>query len=241
MRHTLQIIALVLGCTLSLGAQAPAPGGRPGGPPPSPTAADGVAYHVAYVEALPAAREGAASALRAYRDAARREPGAARIDVFQQVGRATHFVVVETWSNLESRDAHATAPSTRTLRESMARLGASGYDERPYKTLSVAPARVGGAQAVHLVSHVDTVPTPGADGPGLLRRIADASRAEAGNLRYDVLQHAVRANHFTVVESWANQAAADAHASAAHTRQYRLDVQPMTGSPLDERMFKALD
>jgi quinol monooxygenase YgiN len=51
----------------------------------------------------------------------------------------------------------------------------------------------------------------------------------------------MRANHFTVVESWANQAALDAHAAAAHTRQYRDVLQPMAGSPLDERVYTAVD
>ena len=196
---------------------------------------------MAYLEALPASRQEAVNALKAYRDATRREAGATRVDVFEQIGRTTHFVMVEAWATLENREAHAAAAHTKALRDTLARIGASGYDERPYKTLIVAMPKAGTASAVHVVSHVDTVPTPGADGPGLLRRIAEASRAEAGNLRFDVLQHAMRGNHFTVVESWANQAAADAHASAAHTRQYRLEVTPMTGSPLDERTLKAIE
>ena len=36
-------------------------------------------------------------------------------------------------------------------------------------------------------------------------------------------------------------AALDAHVAAAHTKQYRDTVQPGTGSPLDERVFKAID
>ena len=51
----------------------------------------------------------------------------------------------------------------------------------------------------------------------------------------------MRANHFTVIETWRNQKALDAHAAAAHTRQYRDELQPMTGSPLDERVHKPLE
>ena len=29
--------------------------------------------------------------------------------------------------------------------------------------------------------------------------------------------------------------------AAAHTRQYRDAIQPMTGSPLDERVYKAIE
>jgi quinol monooxygenase YgiN len=44
-----------------------------------------------------------------------------------------------------------------------------------------------------------------------------------------------------VVESWADQAALDAHAAAAHTRRYREALQPISGSPLDERTYLAVE
>ena len=63
---------------------------------------------------------------------------------------------------------------------------------------------------------------------------------DGGNLRFDVLQHATRGNHFTVIETWSGQKALDDHAAATHTRQYRDELQPLTGSPLDERIYKQL-
>ena len=66
------------------------------------------------------------------------------------------------------------------------------------------------------------------------------SRAEPGNLRFDLLQHAVRGNHYTVIEAWENSAALEAHAKAAHTRAFRDAFGPLAGSPLDERIFTAL-
>ncbi len=55
------------------------------------------------------------------------------------------------------------------------------------------------------------------------------------------MQYSVRPNHSTVIEQWRDQKALDAHAAAAHTRQYRDEIQPLTGSPLDERVFTAVD
>ncbi len=75
----------------------------------------------------------------------------------------------------------------------------------------------------------------------LLRSLAEASRKEPGNLRFDIVQHSMRANHFTVIEGWRNQQALDAHVAAAHTKTYRDAIQPMTGSPLDERVYKAIE
>ena len=72
----------------------------------------------------------------------------------------------------------------------------------------------------------------------MLRKLAEASRAEPGCLRFDVMQHTMRANHFTVVEVWQDQQAPDRHAAAAHTKQYRDDVLPVSGSPLDERVYR---
>ena len=239
MRHLTSTLVLAAVLSLSLSCQAPPQTGGAAEPPPSPTAADGIAYQVAYVEVLPASRQEAIGALQAYRDASRREAGGTHVDIFEQVGRDAHFAVLETWTSIASRDSHVSAAHTRAMHDTLARIGASGYDERPYKTLSVAPPRPDGAQAIHLISHVDTI--PGSDAAALIQRLAEASRAEEGNLRYDVFQHAIYPNHFTLVESWANQAAVDAHVAAAHTRQYRLDIQPMTGSPLDARPFRLIE
>jgi quinol monooxygenase YgiN len=71
----------------------------------------------------------------------------------------------------------------------------------------------------------------------LLRKLAETSRGEAGNRDFDVLQHMQRGNHFTVIEHWRGEAALDDHVEAAHTREYRDALQPLTGSPLDERVY----
>jgi quinol monooxygenase YgiN len=92
-----------------------------------------------------------------------------------------------------------------------------------------------------VISHVDIAPQSQIPAPEVLRSQAEASRKESGNLRFDVVQHTMRGNHFTVIEGWRNQQALDAHVAAAHTRQYRDTLQPGTGSPLDERVYKAID
>ena len=42
----------------------------------------------------------------------------------------------------------------------------------------------------------------GTNAADLLTALAEASRKEEGNLRFDVLQHTMRANHFTIIEAW---------------------------------------
>jgi quinol monooxygenase YgiN len=204
--------------------------------------ADTALYAVSYIEVMPSARAAMVAALKQYRDTSRKEDGYVRVELLDQVGRPGHFAVVETWWDQKAFDAHGMAAHVKQFRDALRPIRLSGYDERPYKTLTAAPATAAGnGQAIHVVAHVDTVGGAQADAPGLLRRLAEASRNEQGCLRFDVLQHTMRANHFTVVEIWQSQQALDAHAAAMHTKQYRDLLQPISGSPLDERVYKAVE
>lgn len=200
-------------------------------------------YAVTYVEVLPAARGSMAGALRQYREGSRKESGFVRIDGYEQDGWRAHFALVEAWRDQQAFDLHARAAHAMRFRGVLDGIRQSGYDQRLYRALSVgspaAGARPGGA--IHVIAHVDAAPRPQVDAPGLLRGLAEASRKEAGNLRFDVLQQVGRPNHFTVLETWRSRAALDAHAAADHTRKYREDLTPISGSPIDQRVFNAVE
>jgi quinol monooxygenase YgiN len=199
-------------------------------------------HAVSYVESAASSATTAASALKRYRDANRALDGFVRVEVFEQIGRPGHFAVIETWRDQKAFDARDPAVQKQLL-SALQPIRVSDYDQRPYKTLTVGPATGsgdrGGRQTIYVIAHVDVTPNPQV--PVMLARLAEASRKEPGNLRFDVVQHMMRANHFTVVEAWRNQQAFDAHVEAAHTKQHRDALQPMTGSPLDERVYKAVD
>lgn len=232
-RAALLVLVGVLPGTALLSAQAPAP--------QNAIVRTGSASTVAYVDILPASRAQAIDEFRKYRDASRAEAGFLGMDIYEQQRRGAYYAIVETWASVAALDAHARAPHTATLVAAMGRLGISGYDQRPYASLAAGLSRAVNAQAVYVVTHVDVIPTPGTAPEGILRTLAEKSRAEAGNVRFDVLQHARFSNHFTILETWENPAAIEAHAAAAHTRAYRLAIQPLTGSPLDERLYRAVD
>lgn len=205
-------------------------------------AVDAARYAVTYVEVIPSGVAQATKAFQTYRQATSGEAGFAAIDVFEQIGRAGHFALVEAWRDQAAFDAHQAAASLIALKDALQPIRVSGYDQRPYKTLSVANARgTAGRNAVVVVSHVDIGGGGKVDVPAMLTKLAEASRAEPGSLRFDVTQHTARANHFTVVEMWADQQALDRHAAAAHTKQYRDEVQPVSGSPLDERVYRRVE
>jgi quinol monooxygenase YgiN len=92
------------------------------------------------------------------------------------------------------------------------------------------------AQAVVVIDHVDVLPDHLAEGLTLLRGYADASRGDPGAKRVDVLQQIGRPNHFTIVEEWSGQSAYDAHIALPHTRRFRAGIDPLLGSPFDERV-----
>jgi quinol monooxygenase YgiN len=206
---------------------------------PTNAPAAGPVFAVGYVEVRPKETEAGRAALARYRAALERQPGCLAVELFAQTGRAGHFAVLETWLGQAAFDARDAA-AKRQLMETLQPIRVSDYDERPYKSLTLAPAKVVGADTrnAFVVAHVDVAPNTQA--PTLLQQLAEASRQEPGNLRFDVLQHTTRGNHFTVIERWQNQDALDTHVATAHARAYRDALQPLTGSPLDERVYAAI-
>jgi quinol monooxygenase YgiN len=100
-----------------------------------------------------------------------------------------------------------------------------------------------GAQgaAVYAVTHVDIIPPKKDDGIAALQQLAGPSRADAGNLRFEVLQQNSRPNHFTLVEIWKDHAALEGHEMAVHTTTFRELLLPMSGSLYDQRLYQAPD
>jgi quinol monooxygenase YgiN len=87
---------------------------------------------------------------------------------------------------------------------------------------------------IYVVRYIEVMPAAQENGAGLIKQLADASRKEAGVVRFDVLQRAAPANHFATFEAWKDQAALDAHAAGAQ-KQFLDAVQPLLIAPVDDR------
>jgi quinol monooxygenase YgiN len=70
----------------------------------------------------------------------------------------------------------------------------------------------------------------------LLQHYRDASRKEAGALRFDVLREVARPNRFVIVEAWKDKAALETHGRAATTLEFRDGLKPIQDAPYDERI-----
>ena len=191
---------------------------------------------VVYVEVAQVAKAQALTAFTDYAATLRKQAGFENVELFEQRGRPGHFVLIESWKEQAAFDAQAVEQST--LATSLQKLRVSNIDRRPYKTLDIALAKTVSTSAVYVISHVDAAPAPTV--PDILQRWVTASRAEAGNLRFDIAQHQQRANHYTVVEVWRDEAALQEHVEAIPTRRFRDEFGPFAGSPLDERLYDAV-
>src|SRR5262245_56507971 len=115
-------------------------------------AQDTTFYSVSYIEVKASSRTQAVAMLKGYRDAIRRDPANISTQLFEQDGRQGHFCLVETWKTSAAFDAKAGV--RKGLQDQMEPMRTSGWDARPYKTLTVAS---GSAEAtnksVYVISH----------------------------------------------------------------------------------------
>ncbi len=95
-------------------------------------------------------------------------------------------------------------------------------------------------QPIVTVIHVDVMPQFAGPAATLLAQLRRDSLHDSGEKNFQVLQEIGRLNHFTLVEEWSDRKAYDAHNAAPHTRQFRDQLQPMLGSPFDERLHNEL-
>jgi quinol monooxygenase YgiN len=199
------------------------------------------AYVVTYIEVAPSAAADAAGLLRQLAAASRKETGNLRYEVLQQIGRAGHFAILETWSDAKAFDAHAAGSATKEFRGHLEPLRAAFYDERPNTGIDVGTGGSSGKDAVFVVTHVDVPGQFKDEAIVLMKKLAADSRREKGAERFDAWQQNNRLNHSTVVEVWKDQAALDAHSVAPSTREFREKLGPMMGALYDDRRYANLE
>jgi quinol monooxygenase YgiN len=92
------------------------------------------------------------------------------------------------------------------------------------------------ALLVYSVTYVDVLPTARAEGLAALASYREAARQENGNLRCEVASRLGQPHQFVVLEVWQDQAAFQAHGTAAPTIRTRERLQAIRSAPLDERV-----
>ena len=230
----LAIAAMIAVASSPAGAQAP--------PPPAP-AIEGPVYIVTYFEVDAPAAAKTARTLRQFAAATRQEKGNGGFLALREIARTGRFATVEMWRDKAAADAHA--PAVTALADKLKAIFVSPFDIRLNSGLAVAGPTIGaepdpGNIAAYVLTHVDVFPAGKDQTVELLKALADSSRKEEGNLRFDILQQAGRLNHLPVVEAWRTPAARDAHLMAAHTRGFRAKLVSLQGALYDERVYRAV-
>jgi quinol monooxygenase YgiN len=86
-------------------------------------------YVTSHIDVTPAFIDRTAAALKAYVEAARREPGVVRVDAVQET-RTNHFDLLEVWKDLAAFEAHAASPGSVRLHDAIFPWRGSPFEER---------------------------------------------------------------------------------------------------------------
>src|SRR5689334_5643033 len=102
--------------------------------------------------------------------------------------------------------------------------------------MAAQPAHAQNDPTIHMVSYIDVAPDARNQAAALLRPLAEASRKDAGNLLFQILQRTAPAHQFVIVATWKDQQALDAHDAATHSKQFRNQIDPLLIAPIDDRL-----
>ena len=202
------------------------------------------AYCITYIEVAPPAKDKAAALVKEFGAASRKSAGSLRFDVLRRIDRPNQFAIVEVWKDKAAYDANTAGAHKKQFQDKLAPMLITAYDERPHIGLAPGPVGAGaGARggAVYVVTHIDVIPPKKDDAIAALKELAEPSRKDAGNLRFDALTQISRPNHSTAVEIWKDMAALEMHEAAAHTVKFRETLTPWSGALYDERLYHSLD
>ena len=204
-------------------------------------APNGPAFVVSYVEASASSKASVRTALRALRDAGRKEPGNTGFDVLQRIDRPQQFVVLESWKDAKAQSDHAAAAATKQTIEKLKPHLVAPYDERPSFGFMVGEAKKLGIRSVITVTHVDFVGAKKDDGLAALKQLGVDSGKEAGVQRFDIWQQTNRPNHITLIEGWSGMSTLEAHERAEPSRKFREALLPIGGALFDQRLYRVVD
>jgi len=209
---------------------------------PAPAQGPQPAVVVTYIEVAPSAAAEAAALLRLVAAASRGETGNLRFEVLQQIERTDHFAILEAWTDSKAFESHGAAAASKAFRDWIKPLQVGPYDERPSVALSLGSiGAAGSGGSIYVVTHVDVTGNFKDEAIVMLRKLAEDGRKEPGAARFEAWQQGNRANHFTLNEIWATEAALEDHLATAAVREFREQLGPKNGALYDDRRYKNIE
>src|SRR5688572_26896508 len=109
--------------------------------------------------------------------------------------------------------------------------------------LAMTALGVSGAQAqatFYTVTYIEASPKDTRHATALLKSYVAAGKKDDGNLSFELLKGIHRPAWFTVIGSWKDQKAFEAHVAAAHSQQMGEKIKAHVAAPNDTRQHSAL-
>lgn len=93
---------------------------------------------------------------------------------------------------------------------------------------------------VYAVVHVDVEPVDVKVALPMLKSYAQQAAQDPAILHFEVLQQTDAPNHFTFVEVMRSRGAYESFVEEPYVKTMRTQIQPLLGSPFDERLHSAV-
>jgi quinol monooxygenase YgiN len=230
------LLGLALGAGLAFAVAATARAGDAPAPPMGPVHVTG------YVEVTPPSTNQMIDAVKQYRDAARAEPGAMTVEIYQEIGAPSRLVTREIWRDAQASDAHSKGASATALAGKLKPIQYGPTDSRAHDVFFGAGTGSAAPGNVVIISHLDVAPNTLPALLALMKPFGDATAKEQGVVSYQILRQTAGArNHFRLFEIWSNEQAWEAHNLAKHTQDFRDALFPMLGTPYDQRKYQLVN
>jgi quinol monooxygenase YgiN len=201
---------------------------------------EGPIHVTGFFEVTPGSVNQAIGMLKQYRDAAKAEPGARSVQIYQEVGAPFRFVSYEVWQDMAAYQTHAKASSTSGVAERMKAVEFGPPDIRPHAVHFAAPEKGGGA--VTIISHLDVPPMGIPQLLEFMKPFSEAVSKQPGMMTYRILRQTQGAgNHFRSFEMWASDKDWEEHNVAKYSQDYRNGMAPLLGTPYDQRKYTVVN
>ncbi len=228
--HRMIAIAAFVGAVVATGAPAPQR---------SPESVPGPRYMMTHIEVSPDATAKALTAMKTYRQAALKEPGAVGVDLFQESGHPSRFIISEVWRDHQALMARGNSPAGTELVAALKPIEFKPTDFRVHFLFAGTPYKPPTAGNVMVISHVDLCcgGTPVLE--AAMQSMADAAMKERGMVRFEMLdQLPPRQNHARAYEEWASERDWIAHNLSQPVRDAFAKMQEYLGTPYDQRLYR---
>jgi quinol monooxygenase YgiN len=231
--HRLIAIAAFVAPTIALAAAAPAP---------APEAVPGPRYMMTHIEVSPDATAMTLAAIKDYRQASLKEHGAVGVDIYQEIGHPSRFIISEVWRDHAAFVARANSPTGPALFAKVKPVEFRPPDIRIHFLFAGTQYKAPTAGNVMIISHLDAccggTPTLEAE----MKTLAAASTKQGGMVRYEILdQLPPRQNHARLYEEWASEKDYVAHNLSQPVRDMYAKLQEYLGTPYDQRLYRLVN